>query len=110
MNFRTTAVLSALVVLGQGLPVRAQATDKAKAKKPAAAAPAPAKVKDSLEAQFARQNLKQVLDAVNNAWFGKPLRRDHGRRPPGHHDHRPHRRRHERQGGPGGARGPCRAA
>jgi hypothetical protein len=74
MNFRTTAVLSALVVLGQGLPGRAQATGKTKAKKPAAAtaAPAPAKVKDSLEAQFARQNLKQVLDAVNNAWFGKP--------------------------------------
>jgi hypothetical protein len=69
MNVRTTAVLSALVLLGQGISGRAQATDKAKAKKPAAAASA--KAKDSLEAQFARQNLKQVLDSVNNAWFGK---------------------------------------
>lgn len=70
MNFSTTAVLSALVVLGPGLPGHAQATGKAKPKKPAAAA-ATGKAKDSLEAQFARQNLKQVLDAVNNAWFGK---------------------------------------
>jgi hypothetical protein len=33
--------------------------------------PSSAKVKESAESQFARQNLKDVLDAVDSAWFGK---------------------------------------
>jgi hypothetical protein len=57
-----TAVLSALVLVSHGMPMQAQA------KKPAAVT---GKAKESLEAQFARQNFKQVLDAVNDAWFGK---------------------------------------
>jgi hypothetical protein len=61
-----TAVLSALVLCSAGSPVQAQA--QAAPKKPAAPT---GKAKESLEAQFARQNFKQVLDAVNNAWFGK---------------------------------------
>jgi len=61
-----TAVLSALVLCSSGSPVQAQAP--AAIKKPAAPT---GKAKESLEAQFARQNFKQVLDAVNNAWFGK---------------------------------------
>ena len=38
----------------------------------AVGAGAAAKAKDSVEAQFARQNFKQVLDAVNDKWFGAP--------------------------------------
>jgi hypothetical protein len=68
MIVRPTAVLSTLVLLSLGVPGRAQATGKPA--KPAAGAPA-GKPKESLEAQFARQNFKQVLDAVNDAWFGK---------------------------------------
>jgi len=60
-----TAVLSALVLCSFGAPAQAQATPK----KPAALT---GKAKESLEAQFARQNFKQVLDAVNDSWFGKP--------------------------------------
>ncbi len=67
MKVCSTAVLSALVMLSPGIPIQAQST--AKTKKPAAVT---GKAKDSLEAQFARQNFKQVLDAVNDAWFGKP--------------------------------------
>jgi hypothetical protein len=65
-----TAVLSALVALSQGPLLRAQDKPQpaaAKTGKPAAA-PAP---KESLEAKFARQNFKAVLDSVNDAWFGK---------------------------------------
>jgi len=73
MKVCSTAVLSALVVLGHGPAIQAQ--EKVKTKQPAAAAapaaPAPAKAKESLEARFARQNFKQVLDAVNDAWFGQ---------------------------------------
>ena len=69
MKLCSTAILSTLVLLGQG--AFAQTPAPAKAKKPAASAPATGKAKDSLEAQFARQNFKQVLDAVNDAWFGK---------------------------------------
>jgi len=58
-----TAVLSTLVLLSPGTAAQAQA----KAAKPALTG----KAKESLEAQFARQNFKQVLDAVNDAWFGK---------------------------------------
>ena len=63
-------VFSALVLMGPGAALQAQT--------PAPVPPKPAKVatptknKESLEAQFARQNFKQVLDAVNDAWFGKP--------------------------------------
>jgi hypothetical protein len=74
MNLATPVFLSTLVLLSGATPASAQ--DKSKPKKAAANAPAPKEVKkaakDSLEAQFARQNLKQVLDAVNDAWFGKP--------------------------------------
>jgi len=62
-----TAVFSALVLLSHGTAIQAQ--EQPKAKKPAAVS---GKAKDSLEAQFARQNFKQVLDAVNDSWFGKP--------------------------------------
>ena len=71
MKVCSTAILSALVLLGQGAFAQAPTPAPAKAKKPAASAPATGKSKDSLEAQFARQNFKQVLDAVNDAWFGK---------------------------------------
>lgn len=70
MNFCSTAVFAALVMFSQGNPV--QAVVAPAAKKPAAKAPLTGKAKDSLEAQFARQNFKQVLDAVNDSWFGKP--------------------------------------
>jgi len=69
MKASSVAVLSALVLLGPGASLQAQAP--AKTKKPAASAAVSPKAKDSLEAQFARQNFKQVLDAVNDAWFGK---------------------------------------
>ncbi len=36
------------------------------------AAKAPIAPKENLESQFARQTLQQVLDSVNNGWFGKP--------------------------------------
>jgi len=80
MKVCSPVVLSALVVLGHGCALQAQDKVKPKAPAPAAApaaAPAPAaatvppKAKESLEARFARQNFKQVLDAVNDAWFGK---------------------------------------
>jgi len=59
-----TAVLSTLLLRSPGLAAQAQTPAKTK--------PAPTgKAKESLEAQFARQNFKQVLDAVNDAWFGK---------------------------------------
>ena len=64
MKVCSTAVLSALVLCSFGALAQAQATPK----KPAALT---GKAKESLEAQFARQNFKQVLDAVNDAWFGK---------------------------------------
>ncbi|MDR3672666.1 MAG: hypothetical protein P4L36_17600 [Holophaga sp.] len=63
MKVGSFAILSALVVLVPTGPVQAQAKPK-----PALTG----KAKDSLEAQFARQNFKQVLDSVNDAWFGKP--------------------------------------
>jgi hypothetical protein len=70
MTFRTTAVLSALVAFSHGPLAQAQTKTQPAAAKPAAkAAAAP---KESLEAKFARQNFKSVLDAVNDAWFGKP--------------------------------------
>jgi hypothetical protein len=71
MKVCSTAVFAALVMLSQGNPMQAQAP--AKTNKPAqSSAPLTGKAKDSLEAQYARQNFKQVLDSVNDAWFGKP--------------------------------------
>ena len=68
MKICASVFLSTLVLLGQGLPASAQ--EKGKTKKTVATAkPAP---KDNLEARFARQNFKEVLDAVDAAWFGKP--------------------------------------
>jgi hypothetical protein len=61
---RSAAVLSALALVALQ-PAQAQAPEKPKA-------PPAAKAKESLEAQFARKTFKQVLDAVNDAWFGKP--------------------------------------
>jgi hypothetical protein len=70
MNNLSLALFSSLLVLGPGSHLDAQG--KAKPKKPAtSAAKAP---RQNLEAQFARQNFKQVLDAVNQAWFGEPYR------------------------------------
>ncbi len=68
MKFAVPAFLSALLLVSPGTPAQAQATEKAKPRKPAPTA----KAKESLEATFARQNFKQVLDAVNDSWFGKP--------------------------------------
>jgi hypothetical protein len=76
MNICSSVFLSTLVLFSQGPLASAQGKDKPKkpasaptpAAKPAAK-PAP---KESLEARFARQNLKEVLDAVDAAWFGKP--------------------------------------
>ena len=70
MKIHSSVILSALVLLSLG--THASAQGKGKSKKPTVARPVKPAVKDSLEAQFARQNLKQVLDAVNDAWFGKP--------------------------------------
>ncbi len=66
MKLGITALTATLLVLGGAAPVHGQA--KAKGKAPAAKGPA----KESIEATFARQNLDQVLDAVNAGWFGKP--------------------------------------
>ena len=71
MNICTSVFLSTMVLFG----ATASAQDKGKPKKPAAAASAAAKPvkqapKDSLEARFARQNFKEVLDTVDAAWFG----------------------------------------
>ena len=55
-----------LVLCQQGTPASAQAAGNTK--KPAATS---AKVKESAESQFARQNFKEVLNAVDAAWFGK---------------------------------------
>ncbi|MDR3672745.1 MAG: hypothetical protein P4L36_18005 [Holophaga sp.] len=64
-----TTVFAALVLVGPGALIQAQTPVPPKtAAKPATST----KGKESLEAQFARQNFKQVLDAVNDAWFGKP--------------------------------------
>ena len=70
MPFRPTAVLSTLLLLSPGALGAAPAAAPVQDKKPAAAPSA--KAKESAEAQFARQNFKQVLDTVNNAWFGAP--------------------------------------
>ena len=70
MPFRPTAVLSTLLLLSPGALGAAPAAAPVQDKKPAAAPSA--RAKESAEAQFARQNFKQVLDAVNNAWFGAP--------------------------------------
>ena len=66
MKICASVFFSALMLVGQGGPASAQ--DAASARKPA---PKSAKAKESIEAQFARQNFKDVLNAVDNAWFGK---------------------------------------
>ncbi len=104
MKFCSTAVLSALVLLGQGVLAQTPAQAPAPTKPAKAGKAATGKSKDSLEAQFARQNFKQVLDAVNKAWFGEALQRGQRRGPGRHPGHQPHRRRHERQGRAGWAR------
>jgi hypothetical protein len=71
MTFRSTAVLSALVLASHGSVIQAQTKDQVKPKQPATAKAPTGKAKESLEAQFARQNFKQVLDTVFNTWFGK---------------------------------------
>jgi len=68
MKFCFTAVIATLLVAGHGTAAQAQAQAQAKT---APAKPASPKAKESMEASFARQNFKQVLDAVNDAWFGK---------------------------------------
>ena len=68
MHIRSSVLLSAVLLLGSGSLAQAQ-TKATAAKKPAAKETKA--VKDSLEAQSVRQNFKQVLDAVNDAWFGK---------------------------------------
>jgi hypothetical protein len=71
MKASFTAVFSALVLIGHAAVGQTPGVEKAtKPRKPGATAPA-GKPKESLEAQFARQNFKQVLDAVNDSWFGK---------------------------------------
>lgn len=62
MRIGTTLLACTLAASGLGL----MAQTKAKATEPAKPA------KQSLEAQFVRQNLKQVLDSVNNSWFVQP--------------------------------------
>jgi hypothetical protein len=62
MKLCSTAVLATVALLSHGTAIQAQA-------KPGK--PVTAKAKESMEAQFARQNFKQVLDTVNDAWFGK---------------------------------------
>ena len=66
MKICASVLCSALVLCQQGTPASAQAAGNAK--KPAASS---AKVKESAESQFARQNFKEVLNAVDAAWFGK---------------------------------------
>jgi hypothetical protein len=68
MKIRITALTASLLVTGAAAQAFAQ-TKPAPAK-PAAKAAAP-KAKESIEATFARQTLDQVLDAVNNGWFGQ---------------------------------------
>ena len=67
MKICSSVFFSTLIVLGQSLPASAQ-TQGAPKKPVTAAKQAP---KESLEAHFARQNFKEVLDAVDAAWFGK---------------------------------------
>jgi hypothetical protein len=66
MKVCSTAVLSALVLLSPGLVLQAQSPAPVKARKALTG-----KAKESQESQAARQSFKQVLDAVNDAWFGK---------------------------------------
>jgi hypothetical protein len=61
MTFSPIPALAALALLGAAAPLPAQA---------AAGSSSPVRAKESGEAAFARQNLKQVLDAVNDQWFG----------------------------------------
>jgi hypothetical protein len=72
MKFCSSAVFSTLIILSLGKAAQAQTAGPVKPKKPASASVPTGKAKESLEAQFARQNFKQVLDAVNDSWFGKP--------------------------------------
>ena len=71
MKTGTTALMVSLLALGGFSPTMAQTAAKA----PAKAAKAPAK--ENAEAQFARQNLDQVLNAVNDGWFGKAYKDIH---------------------------------
>jgi len=66
MKIRITALTTSLLVLG-GTALLAQAPSPAKTPAPKTSG----KAKDSIEATFARQNLDQVLNAVNAGWFGK---------------------------------------
>jgi hypothetical protein len=60
---RSVSILS--LSLGLGLSAQtAPATPKAKT-------PAPAPAKESMESQVAKQTLEAVLNAINDAWFGK---------------------------------------
>lgn len=68
MKTRTPALLASLLVLGSPLLL---AQGKPAAKGASAKAPA---AKDSIEAQFARDTLNKVLDAVNASWFGQPYK------------------------------------
>ena len=72
MKFCSSAVFSTLILLSLGNAAQAQTAGPVKPKKPIGAPAPTGKAKESLEAQFARQNFKQVLDAVNDSWFGKP--------------------------------------
>ena len=67
MKICSSVFFSTLVLLSQSLPAAAQTPGAAK--KPATATKSAPK--ESLEAHFARQNFKEVLDAVDAAWFGK---------------------------------------
>lgn len=66
MKLGIPALTATLLVFGGAARIHGQAKPKPKA----SAVKGPAK--ESIEAQFARQNLDQVLDAVNAGWFGKP--------------------------------------
>lgn len=63
MKMRITALMATLLLAGSAL----QAQTKPAAKQKGTVKP---QAKESIEATFARQNLDQVLDAVNAAWFG----------------------------------------
>jgi hypothetical protein len=72
MNLKSLAPFAAALALG------AQAPRKQEAAKPA---PAPAKApqqaeapKETLEARFAKETFVQVLNAVNDGWFGAPFK------------------------------------
>ena len=75
MKTGTTALMVSLLAMGGFAQTMAQTAAKAPA--PAPAKPQTKLVKESAEAQVARQHLDKVLNAVNEGWFGKAYKDIH---------------------------------